>query len=118
MSRNRVRWVLRLAALAVAGLAGLLWAMHDRENHLTIENRSGQAIMELRLTVGEQSSTFRGIPTGSDVTTPFTVQPDAPFSMEGQLFDKSLIRGKGVAGTDTRLTILPDRSFTIRQGGR
>jgi hypothetical protein len=75
-------------------------------------------VAELRITAGEQSGTFRGVAPGSDVTTPFPVNPEERISIECRFADKALTHWKGVAGKEPRLTILPGGNIVARKAGK
>jgi hypothetical protein len=106
--KRRYRWVLRLAALPVAALALALWlAREQTKEGLTIENRAGQPIATLEVTVAGRVSTFRGVPAGADVTAPPGDEPDRRFRVEGKLADGSMIRGSGVYDPRTHFVVRP-----------
>src|SRR5947208_957772 len=68
------RWPLRLAVVLAAGLAAFVWFARQRaEQHLTVENRSGRPIPELQVTVAGQSTTFRDVASGAQVSSPSAV---------------------------------------------
>ena len=114
----RSRWLFRLAVVLVGGLALLAWASRERAlNPLTVENRSGQPIPLLKITVGGETSTFKDVPPGAKVTTPFQIKGAEPFGVEGRLADGTLIRGHGKSGEQVGLlVILPGGQTLFRQG--
>jgi hypothetical protein len=119
MNRGRYRWLVRLTALLVAGLAFLLWATRGPQNLLTVENRSGQPVARLEVTLAGETSTFRDVAAGAEVTAPFPHPGDQPFAVEGRLADGTMIRGHfGSVGGRVRLTVLPGGQILFRQGGK
>jgi hypothetical protein len=119
MDRNRRRWVLRLAAVLVAGLAALLWATgQPARDVLTVENRSGQVLAQLRVTVAGQTSTFQNVPAGGSVSAPFRIRADDHFAVEGRLADGTMVRSNGMAGEQARLIVLPGGEIKFQQRGR
>jgi hypothetical protein len=125
MNRGRYRWLFRLAALLVAGLAFLLWAARGRsQDLLAVENRSGQPIALLEITVAGQTSTFRDVPAGADVTAALGGKSDDPFVVEGRLADGTMVRGRfahvadALGGGRTGLVVLPGGQILFRQAGK
>jgi hypothetical protein len=106
-----------LAIVLVAGLAVFVGLAGRRsQNLVTIENRSGQAIATLRITVGGQTSTFRDVAMGAGVTAPLGDKADTRFKLEGQLANGTMLRGQGVAGEGIDLIVLPGGEIKVRQG--
>jgi hypothetical protein len=115
MKVGRNRWLLRLAIVLVAGLAVLLWLIGQRTRSLVIENRSGQAIDLLRVTIGDQTSTFHDVATGKDVTATGNAKGDDHYSVDGQLADGTRIRSSGLIGENNHFLLLPDGSMVKRR---
>jgi hypothetical protein len=112
---SRRRWVLRLAALLVAGLALLLWATRQRSQKvLTIENRSGEPVAFLQVTVAGETTTFRDVPSGAARTAPFGTSGEDLFVVEGELKGKTKIHGNGTATEGLTLIILPEGKIEFR----
>jgi hypothetical protein len=113
INQNRTRWLLRLAAVLVAGLAVFLWVNRERTQDLIIENRSGQKITQLKVTIAGQTHPFRNVAMGSDVSVTVSSKGDDPLVMDGELADGGMIRSRFPSireVTDTeppKLTILP-----------
>jgi hypothetical protein len=124
MNRGRVRWLLRLAALLVAGLAVLLWATGRRSSLLTVENRSGQSIAFLRITIAGETKSFNDVPSGTEVTAPFQVRSDDRFTLEGRLEDGTMVRGhfgyvlQGLTRESVHFLVLPGGEIKFHQGDR
>ncbi len=124
MNRHRYRWLLRAAALLVAGLAFFLWATGPRSNLLAVENNSGQPIALLRVTVAGETHSFTDVPSGSRVTAPFRVRGDDNFALDGRLQDGTMIRGQfrytlhGLTGDPVHFLVLPGGEIKFRQGDR
>jgi hypothetical protein len=122
MNPGRSRWLLRLAILVAVGGAFLIWANQKREQSaLVIQNRSGQTISTLEVTLAGESQTFENIGEGSDRrVTP--IRMDAPFTLTGRLADDTRIRasfGKipaGPAGEPPTLIVVPGGEIMVKQG--
>jgi hypothetical protein len=125
MNRSRHRWFYRLAILLAVGLAGLLWLTWQQAlNRLTVENRSGQPITLLQVTIGGETCTFRNVAAEAEVTAPFRIKSDDHFAVAGQLADGTILRGRvgyvtnGMARERARLIVLPGGQLLLRQGGK
>jgi hypothetical protein len=113
------RWLLRLAVVLVAGVAALVWfARSQPEPHLTIENRSGQPVPELQVTVAGQSTTFRDVATGARVSSPTVARDGDTFAVEGQLADGRRVRMRGTISKATHLLLLPGGDLQFERPGR
>jgi hypothetical protein len=121
MNPGRSRWLLRLAILIAVGGAFLIWANYKREQSaLIIQNRSGQTISTLEVTLAGESQTFENIPEGSDRrVTP--IRMEAPFTLTGRLADDTQIRASfgqipvGPAGEPPTLIVVPGGQIMVRQ---
>jgi hypothetical protein len=124
MNRHRYRWLLRAAALLVAGLAFWLWAAGPRSSLLAVENSSGQPITQLRVTIAGETHSFSDVRPGSRVTAPFRVKGDDHFTLEGRLQDGTMIRGQfgytihGLTGDPVHFMVLPGGEIKFRQGDK
>ncbi len=114
MNPGRRRWLLRLAAVLVLALIGLLWAVRQGASDLVIENRSEQTIAHLKVTLAGQTHTFRDVRTGSEVTAPCRAGNGDHFSLDGQLADGTRIRADGVLRDSTHFLVLPGGGVTFR----
>ncbi len=112
------RWALRLALLLAVGLAALIWFARPTEQHLTVENRSGQPVPELQVTVAGQTKTFRDVAAGAQVASPSVVRDGDTFSVEGQLADGKRVRIRGRIEKATRLLLLPGGDLQFERPGR
>jgi hypothetical protein len=116
------RWVLRILVVLVAGAAMLLYALHQRgESVVTIVNRSGRTIVEMKVTAGDQTVPYRNIADGESVTLPFVTSPSERLVIGAQLQDDTRPRYTGVAGEDGafyRFNILPDGTIQPQSGSR
>jgi hypothetical protein len=52
------------------------------------------------------------------VTVPLPLKPGDPFAFEGTLADGTRIRGRGVAGEQSRFVALPGGQIIPRPGGK
>jgi hypothetical protein len=92
---NRKRWLVRIALVAVLGVAMLAWSLSQRtEPRLTIENRSKLPIKQLRVTVDNHTQTFTKVVDGGELTVPLGTRSDTECLVEGELGDGSIIRQK------------------------
>jgi hypothetical protein len=123
MNRHRYRWLLRVAALLVAGLAFLVWAAGRRSNVLAVENSSGQPIALLRISIAGETHSFSDVAPGARVTAPFRVRDDDRFTLEAQLRDGTMMRGQfpyvvhGLTGEPVHFLVLPGE-IKFRQGDK
>lgn len=115
MNPGRKRWLLRLAIVILAGLAALLWFSGQRSRDLAVENRSGQPIASLQITVAGQTNTFRDVADGDRVTAAYQARDDDPCRMNGRLADGSLIRYSGMLGERTQFLVLPGGQITPKK---
>src|SRR5947209_6246860 len=95
MNRGRNRWLLRLGILLVVGLALGLWALRGQfPSRLRIENRSGQPIARVEVTLAGKVTGFSDVPPGMEVTVPLPPGGDHSFDVQGRLADGTLIRAR------------------------
>jgi hypothetical protein len=122
MNRGRYRWLFRLAVLLAVGAGFLLWAWYrDRSPILTVENRSGQPIAELRVTAGGDTSTARDVQSDAEVATPLRTKGADHFVVEGRLADGTLVRGRfglTAGGESLRLVVMPGGQIVPRPAGK
>jgi hypothetical protein len=106
-----------LLALFVAGLAACIWLWSaGRRNWLTVENHSGQAIAQFRVTVGGRTIEFRDVPDGAAVSADFPIRADDHFAVEGRFADGTKIGGD--FGYVTSGMAREHARFTVQQGGK
>lgn len=114
MIRVPRRWLLRIAIPVVAALGLFVWAMERSRNIVTLENRSGQSISLLQITRGGETSTFKDVPTGAEITA--KTREGGPFSVEGKLADGTLIRSRfGEVEARAELVLLPGGQLMFRK---
>src|SRR5262249_24091987 len=108
----------------VAGLAVVLWAVRERvQTRLTVENRSGQQLLFLQVTLSGETALIRDVPAGAVATATFTIQTDDHF-VDGRLADGTPVRGafgyvmNGRAGERATFVVLPDGRVEFRQTNR
>lgn len=91
MSRRRTPWSTILLVL----ILGLAWAAWERFaiHRLTAENRSGQSVTILRITVGGRTSEFRDLRDGAASDSRFQILSDDSFAVERSLADGTKIEG-------------------------
>jgi hypothetical protein len=83
---SRRRWILRLAALLVAGLAALLWATQQVPGKVVyVQNKSGGPITSLRVTVAGKTTAVREVPPGATVPAPYGDDAEAKLVIDGDL---------------------------------
>jgi hypothetical protein len=107
MKLGRKRWLVRMAIVLIAALAALLWFVGERPHDLSVENHSGQPIASLKITVAGQTSTFRDVKDGTEVSAPYRARNGDHCSMEGQLADGTRIRFMGAIGERMQFLVLP-----------
>jgi hypothetical protein len=121
MRTGRQRWMLRLAILLVAGLGVLLWAItRDWSRGLTIENRSGQRIVELTVRAGGENSVFRDVAPGATVNAPLGTREQG-IDVRGRLANKDLVHGVFAVAAVREgeiLVIQPGGGMVVRKAGR
>jgi hypothetical protein len=94
MHRGRSRWLVRLGLLAVVAVAVLVWLYDQhRKRGLTVENRSGQPIAVLEITAAGETSTFRDVPDGGQVSAPLG-DSGGGFKVDGRFPDGTRISGR------------------------
>jgi hypothetical protein len=103
----------------IVALGGLVWVLREQsQRQLTVENRSGQSIAELRVTVAQETVTFRNVPAGKDVSTPLGSSGHVPFTVEGQLADGTVIKSSGHLEEDLHCIVLPGGGIQFRKAQR
>jgi hypothetical protein len=101
---------LRIIVLLAIGLGLLLWTLWGQwQRRLTIENRSGQVIEELRVTYAGETRTIRNVPPAGKVTVPAGDENGDHYTVEIKLGD-ARIRSSGVATGQRELVVLPNRT--------
>jgi hypothetical protein len=118
MSRNRNRWLFRLAILLVAGVIFFLWVVQGQSQQLTVENQSGQRIARLQITIAGQTHTFRDVKAGEKVSASFRFKSDDHFQIEGELADKTTIRSSGAIGDRVLLVVQRGGELQFRPSGK
>src|SRR5262249_44529920 len=85
-----------LAVLIIAAvLVSVLCELRERcQNRLTVENRSGQRLAVLAVTITRETAVFRDVPVRADVTATFRIGSDAHFVVNGQLADGTAVAGE------------------------
>ncbi|SRR5579885_2966719 len=115
---GRRRWILRLAAVLVAGLAVLLWATQQRPAKvLNIENKSGGPITSLRVTVAGNTTAIREVPPGATVPVPFGDNSDGRFVVDGDLPGGKL-HGQGKAAEGLTVIVQPGGQIKFQPAAR
>jgi hypothetical protein len=116
------RWLLRMLVVLVAGAAMLLYVLRQRgESVVTIVNRSGRPVVELKVTAGEQTVPYRNIADGESVTLPFVTSPSEHIVIRAHLQDDTrpaYIGPAGDAGAYHKFNILPDGTIQPQSGSR
>jgi hypothetical protein len=111
--QSRYRWVLRLAVVAVAGLAMLLWSLtRQSDNTLAVENRSNQRIAILQVTLAAKPTAFRDIAPGA--TARVRLVAGDSVAVDGKLADGTLIRWHGTPPEGATLVVLPGGQIEVR----
>ena len=103
----RFRWPLRLLVLLAAAAGVLLWSTANRPRRLVVENRSGQPIAVLRLTVAGVTKTFENVTPGAEVSAPYPHPGEDAVAVEVKLADGTVSRLDAKTGPRTNLVVLP-----------
>jgi len=113
-------------------LAGLLWAGWERfqtgwerfQNRLFVENRSGQPITMLKITVGGETSVFQEVLDGAKSSASFRIASDDHFAVNGLLADGTKVSGElgyvtnGMSGERAFFVIHPEGKIEFRQSNQ
>jgi hypothetical protein len=119
MEESRKRWLFRLAALIVLGLAGLLWTAREwSQNLLTIENSSGEPITLLRITVVGESGAFQDVGADGKVATNLRMRSGDRFAIEGRLKDGTVVRGSGMSDGQANLVVSQGGQIMFQPRGK
>jgi hypothetical protein len=118
MNPYRRRWLLRLAAVLVLGLMGLLWFLREQTRELVVENHSGETITDLNVTLADQTMSFQDVPQKGKVTSPCQAKDGDHFAIDGQLADKTRIRMSGVLRDSVHFLVLPNGEIQFRPKGK
>jgi hypothetical protein len=113
VTRRRNRWLLRIAVVLVAGGAMLFWALRQKPPPLTVSNKSGQAIAKMRISFGDETSTFTNVARSEEISVPVVGKSDTPFSVDINLADGNLIRSSGRWQQPIKVIVLPDNRIEI-----
>ena len=120
MRLRRVRFsVMRMLTLAglilVAG--GLTAGLRIARNRLVVENRSGQPIIRLEISMRSVPvATFRNLPDGAEGSATFRIVGDNSFDVIGALADGTRLGGN--FGYFTTGSYGEHHRFIIRRGGQ
>jgi hypothetical protein len=115
---NRRRWFIRMGIVAVVGVALLVWTISQgAQARLTIENQSGQAIDQLRITIAGQTSMVKNLPNGRELSAPLGDKAGAPCEVRWQFADGGIHRFASPATAGT-LTILPRGETRFKPSGK
>jgi hypothetical protein len=124
MNQGRYRWWLRLTVLLAVGIAALLWAKREPSpTILIIQNRSGQSISLLEVTLAGETRQFQNVQDGSDVRVSL-IKMDTPLVLTGRLADDTRIKASfgqipgGPAGEPPTLIVVPGGQIMVRQGNK
>jgi hypothetical protein len=107
MNPSHKRWLVRLAVVLIVGLVALFWTVREQDRTLTIENRSQQSIVELKITISGQSTTFQDVKSGAKVLVPCPASGDGMFTVEGKLADGTRPRATGRIDDNMYFFLLP-----------
>jgi hypothetical protein len=119
MKPGRNRWLLRVAIPLLVGLAVLVWALGTRGQHgLVVENRAGQPLARLEVTVGEQTKIIRDMPAGADVAVPISTKGASPVHVQAQLADGTLFRGQFREIPEGTRVVVLSRGIELRLPGK
>ena len=118
MSRRTALACIALVLLGAA-VALVLWLFPGHA--LTVENRSGQAIEEIAITVCGQTHTLRGIAPGGAASAAFEITTDGSFDVRGRLADGTALTGnygyvtRGYRGVRATFEVRPSGEIAFEQ---
>jgi hypothetical protein len=120
MRLPRVRFSV-MGMLALAGLillaGGLTTGLRTARNRLVVENRSGQTIVRLEVSLRSVPvATFRNLPDGAEGSATFRIVGDNSFDLSGALADGTRVDGN--FGYFTTGGYGEHPRFIIRRGGQ
>ncbi|SIO60691.1 hypothetical protein SAMN05444166_6488 [Singulisphaera sp. GP187] len=117
-----VRLSVRQGMTAIAGLAlvfgGVTCGFRRAENRLVVENRSGQSLdlLDISLSRAGHIVTIKSLPDGGAETAPFWIKGDDGFVLNGSLADGTKVVGN--FGYVTNGDYAERLRFVVRPGGR
>lgn len=94
-----MRFTVRRLMIAVVGLALVLgsvtWGLRKAENRLVVENRSGQRLAWLQITMSNSALVvnIKGSPDGGAEPATFWIRGDDSFAVNGSLPDGTRVTG-------------------------
>jgi hypothetical protein len=118
---NHRRWLIRGGLIVVVGLGIYLYFAHAREERLTVVNRSGQVVRDLKIRVGEETVSFHHLAVGAERSATFRTGRQEHFVVEGELADGTMIRGtfgREASGEEPRFVLEPGGHLTLDQKGK
>lgn len=116
------RFTVRRMMVAVLGLAlvfgGVAYGLRKAENWLVVENRSGQTLASLQISLSNAGhvAVVENLPEGGTETASFRIRGDDSFVLKGSLADGTKVGGGFGYVTNGDYGVRP--RFVIRQGGR
>jgi hypothetical protein len=115
------KWV--VAFLVCVSLAVLVWVgLRWMQNRLVVENRSGQTITVLKISIAGEAIVFENLADGAEVSSAFPIKTDDHFVVDGRLADGTEIHGgfgyvtNGMYRERARFVIKPGGEVTFSQG--
>lgn len=119
MDRNRKRWILRLAAVLVAGIGAWIYVLWQKEqNRVMIENRSLQPIEKLEMSVEGQDVTLDNVPPTEVVPIPGSGDGTQRLSVKVWLRDGSRGSWIGIPHEGVHLYVLPGGQVDVHRPGQ
>jgi hypothetical protein len=108
------RRLVRLAVQLAAGSGLLAWTTwRQMQTGLIVENRSGQPVAQLQVSVGNATASVPVVPGGEETTLPAAFRGGGAFTLEGRLADGTRIKAAGRAEANSRFIILPGGEVRI-----
>jgi hypothetical protein len=99
MKVPRVRLTVRRMTMALAGVAlvfgGTAWGVRGLENHVVVENRSGQPVAWIKLGMANAGpvASFTDLPDGGSITASFHIRGDDSFTLDAMFADGTKASG-------------------------
>jgi hypothetical protein len=105
-----------LGFVLVVVLAVALLALRGKNHTLRLENRSGERITELHITIAGDTKQFHDVANGRDVSVPCAAANEESVAVEGRLSDGTQIKARGTFPMPARLIVVPHGEIKIQQG--
>lgn len=113
---KRLRRFLLVAGVLCVSVYAVLMRLQDR---FIVENRTGQTVAWLKVSLYEQKWSFQNIAPGGQAWAAYNVV-EMPFEVIGRLDNSQVVKGEGgylgagIAGHRDRIILLPDGKVDVQ----